>query len=195
MSLDGAGLSRIVTAGPGSRRFRLTVRGPGGHSWVDWGTPNPIHALGRAVARFTELTLAQDPRTTLSVGRWAGGKSINAIPQQAWAEIEVRSQSVPELERLTREIRGEAEAAVAAANEAASGRGNVDLSVAVIGDRPAGDTRPDARLVLIALAATRAMNAVPELALSSTDANLPMALGIPAITIGAGGEAGLAHTT
>ena len=102
---------------------------------------------------------------------------------------------MPELERLTREIRGEAEAAVAAANEAASGRGNVDLSVAVIGDRPAGDTRPDARLVLIALAATRAMNAVPELALSSTDANLPMALGIPAITIGAGGEAGLAHTT
>ena len=195
VSLDGAGLSRIVTAGPGSRRFRLTVRGPGGHSWVDWGTPNPIHALGRAVARFTELMLAQDPRTTLSVGRWAGGKSINAIPQEAWVEIEVRSQSVPELERLTREIRGEAEAAVVAANEAARGRGNVDLSVAVIGDRPAGDTRPDARLVLIALAATRAMNALPELALSSTDANLPMALGIPAITIGAGGEAGLAHTT
>ena len=195
VSLDGAGLSRIVTAGPGSRRFRLTVRGPGGHSWVDWGTPNPIHALGRAVARFTELTLAQDPRTTLSVGRWAGGKSINAIPQQAWVEIEVRSQSVPELERLTTEIRGEAEAAVAAANEAALGRGDVDLSVEVIGDRPAGVTRPDARLVLIALAATRAMNAVPELALSSTDANLPMALDIPAITIGAGGEAGLAHTT
>jgi tripeptide aminopeptidase len=133
VSLDGAGLSRIVTAGPGSRRFRLTVRGPGGHSWMDWGSPNPIHALGRAVARFTELTLAPDPRTTLSVGRWAGGTSVNAIPQEAWVEVEVRSQSLPELERLTRKIGGEAEAAMAAANEPTNGRSKVGLSVEATG--------------------------------------------------------------
>ena len=195
MSLDGAGLSRIVTAGLGARRFRLTVRGPGGHSWVDWGTPNPIHALGQAVARFTELALAPDPRTTLSVGRWAGGTSVNAIPQDAWVELEVRSRSLPELERLTKEIRGRAEAAVAAANERANGRGKAELSMEMIGDRPAGDTHPDERLVRVAIAATRAVDAEPELAVSSTDANIPMALGIPAVTIGAGGEAGLAHTT
>ena len=195
LSLDGAGLGRIVTAGPGSRRFRLTVRGPGGHSWADWGNPNPIHALGRAVARFTELTLAPYPRTTLSVGRWAGGTSINAIPQEAWVEIEVRSQSLPELERLAGEILRETKAAVAAANDPSNGRGTVDLTVEMIGDRPAGVTPPDAPLVRGAVAATRAVNAIPELAVSSTDANLPMALGIPAITIGAGGEAGLAHTT
>ena len=195
VSLDGAGLGRIVTAGPGSRRFRLTVRGPGGHSWVDWGNPNPIHALGRAVARCTELALTPYPRTTLSVGRWAGGTSINAIPQEAWVEIEVRSQSLPELKRLAGEILRETKAAVAAANDPSNGRGTIDLTVEMIGDRPAGDTPPDAWLVRSAVAATRAVNAVPELATSSTDANIPMALGVPAITIGAGGEAGLAHTT
>jgi tripeptide aminopeptidase len=129
VSLDGAGLSRIVTAGPGSRRFRLTVRGPGGRSWMDWGSPNPSHALGRAVARFTGLTRDPDPRTTLSVGRWAGGTSINAIPQKAWIEVEVRSQSLPKLEWLTREIREETEAAVAAANERTNGRSKTGLSV------------------------------------------------------------------
>src|SRR5688572_17031536 len=136
LSLDGAGLSRIVTGGLGSRRFRLTVRGPGGHSWVDWGTPNPIHALGRAVAAFTELALAREPRTTLSVGRWAGGTSVNAIPQDAWVELEVRSQAVAELNRLDARIRQGAEAALAEVNRGANGRGRAELVVEVIGDRP-----------------------------------------------------------
>ena len=196
VSLDGAGIDRIVTAGPGSRRFRLTVRGPGGHSWVDWGNPNPIHALGSAVARVTGLEPAPYPRTTLSVGRWGGGTSINAIPQEAWVEIEVRSQSLTEMERLAGDILRETRAAVVAANAASTGeRGSIDLAVETLGDRPAGDTRPDEWLVRSALAATRAVNAEAELAVSSTDANLPMSLGIPAITIGAGGEAGAAHTT
>lgn len=195
ISLDGAGLSRIVTGGLGSRRFRLTVRGPGGHSWVDWGTPNPIHALGRAVAAYTELALVQEPRTTLSVGRWSGGTSVNAIPQDAWVELEVRSQSVGELDRLDERIRAGAADALAHVNRGANGRGRAELAVAVIGDRPPGATDPSAPLVQAALAATRAVGADPELAVSSTDANIPMALGIPAITMGAGGEAGLAHTT
>lgn len=194
VSLDGAGLSRIVTGGLGSRRFRLTVRGPGGHSWVDWGIPNPIHALGRAVAACTELALAPEPRTTLSVGRWSGGTSVNAIPQDAWVELEVRSQSVGELDRLDARIRAEAADALAHANRVANGRGRAELIVDVIGDRPAGATDPGDRLVRAAFTATRAVGAEPELAVSSTDANIPMSLGIPAITIGAGGEAGLAHT-
>ena len=93
LALDEAGLSRVVTNGLGSRRFRLSARGPGGHSWVDRSTPNQIHVLGRAVARFTELGLAKRPRTTLSVGRWWGGTSVSAIPQKAWVELEVRSAS------------------------------------------------------------------------------------------------------
>lgn len=195
VSLDGAGLSRIVTGGLGSRRFRLTVRGPGGHSWVDWGTPNPIHALGRAVAAFTELQLAQEPRTTLSVGRWSGGTSVNAIPQDAWVELEVRSQSVGELDRLDARIRQSAYDALADVNRNTNGRGRAELAIEVIGDRPAGATDSEEPLVRAALAATRAVGAEPELAVSSTDANIPMSLGIPAVTMGAGGEAGLAHTT
>ena len=195
LSLDGAGLSRVVTGGLGSRRFRVYARGPGGHSWVDWGTPNPIHALGRAVTAFTELALPDEPHTTLSVGRWAGGTSVNAIPQEAWVELEVRSHSVEELNRLDAKIRAGAQAAVAAANRSANGRGRVHLAVEVIGDRPAGSTDPNHRLVRAALAATRAVGVEPELALSSTDANIPMSLGVPAVTIGGGGEAGLAHTT
>ncbi len=195
VSLDGAGLTRIVTGGLGSRRFRLTVRGPGGHSWVDWGTPNPIHALGRAIAGFTELALAQEPRTTLSVGRWAGGTSVNAIPQEAWVELEVRSESLPELDRLDSRIRACARAALAGVNQSANGYRPAELTVDVIGDRPAGETDPEHPLVRAAIAATRAVGGIPELAVSSTDSNIPMSMGVAAITIGAGGEAGLAHTT
>ena len=195
VSLDGAGLSRVVTSGLGSRRFRLGARGPGGHSWVDWGTPNPIHALAIAVASFTELALPHKPRTTLSVGRWSGGTSVNAIPQDAWVEIEVRSEALAELDRLDGEIRAGTEAAIGKANRSANGRGRLELEVEVIGDRPAGRTEQGHGLVRAAFAATRLVGAEPELATSSTDANIPMSLGIPAITIGAGGEAGLAHTT
>ena len=195
LSLDGAGLGRVVTRGLGSRRFRLSVHGPGGHSWVAWGTPNPIHALGRAVTSLTELRLCEKPRSTLSVGRWSGGTSVNAIPQDAWVELEIRSESLPELDRLEAGVRTRVLAAVDAVNRSASGRGQLKLSVQVIGDRPVGCTESDAFLVRAAVAATRTVGVTPELAVSSTDANIPMSLGIPAVTMGAGGEAGLAHTT
>ena len=195
VSLDGAGISRIVSGGLGSRRFRLTVKGPGGHSWVDWGMPNPIHALAHAVADFTDLALATDPRTTLSVGRWGGGTSVNSIPQDAWVELEVRSQSLPELNRLDARIRAGAERALTQVNRGADGRGRAELTLSVIGDRPAGRTDAGQPLVGAAVAATEAVGGIPELAVSSTDANIPMSLGIPAITLGAGGEAGHAHTS
>lgn len=196
LSLDGAGLGRVVTRGLGSRRFRLRVRGPGGHSWVAWGTPNPIHALGRAVTSMTELRLCEKPRSTLSVGRWSGGTSVNSIPQDAWVELEVRSESRPELDRLEAEIRTRADGAVHAANRGTTtGRRDLKLTVEMIGDRPVGRTDSDALLVRAAVAATRAVGAAPQLDVSSTDANIPMSLGIPAVTMGAGGEAGLAHTT
>ncbi len=194
VSLDGAGLRRIVNAGLGSLRYRARVRGPGGHSWVDWGTPNPIHALGRAVTALTSIPLPTKPAATLSVARWTGGTSINAIPREAWIDFEIRSEDqdvLAELDRQAREALGE----VVAAEDPVGARGRaLELSVEVTGNRPAGYTPQETHLVRSAAAATRALGAAPELAVSSTDANIPMALGIPAVTMGAGGEAGLTHT-
>ena len=195
VSLDGAGLARIVTTGLGSRRYRVTVSGPGGHSWVNWGNPNPIHGLGSAVAGWAALELPADPQATLTVARWGGGFSINAIPQEAWVELELRCASETVLRRLEKKVEGILASALEAARDrAASGAEGLRSEVQCIGTRPAGATDPGEGLVRAAEAATRALGAVPELAASSTDSNIPMSTGIPAITMGAGGEAGDAHT-
>lgn len=194
VSLDGAGLARVVIRGLGVRRLRLTIRGPGGHSWVDRDTPNPIHALGAAVAEMTRIPLAASPPVGLTVARWGGGTSINAIPREAWVELDLRSESGNYLRELEERVRRVAGGAVGTTNAGSGGGGPLTLEVEVIGDRPAGATDPDAPLVGAAVEATRAMGLAPELVASSTDANLPMSLGIPAVTMGAGGEAGQAHT-
>ena len=187
ISLDGAGLDRIVVNGLGSRRYRINASGPGGHSWVDWGTANPIHALMALGTRLTSLELSIEPRVTLTVARVGGGKSINAIPQQAWLEIDTRCEREALLDELEVRIRDEV------ARTSASG--DLTLEVDIIGNRPAGSSDPKAPLVRAAVEATRALGRRPVMALSSTDANVPMQQGIPALTIGCGGEAGLAHTT
>jgi acetylornithine deacetylase/succinyl-diaminopimelate desuccinylase-like protein len=196
ISLDGAGMNRIVTSGLGSRRFRIVVSGPGGHSWVNWGTANPIHALGEAVARWTRIPLSDDPPATLTVARWGGGTSINAIPQEAWVELELRCVSEEILARLEGSIRRTlADVLESSRRGAVEGTEGLRAEVEGMGTRPAGETDGRELLVRAAVAATRALAATPELAVSSTDANIPMSLGIPAITMGAGGEAGQAHTT
>jgi tripeptide aminopeptidase len=196
ISIDGAGLSRIVTSGLGSRRFRVTVSGPGGHSWVNWGTANPIHALGEAVSRWSALALPSDPLATLTVARWGGGTSINAIPQEAWVELELRCVSEDVLKKLEGRVRRTLGDSVQGVNSSATaGSDPLRTQVETIGTRPAGETDPGSTLVRAATAATLALSATPELAVSSTDANIPMSLGIPAVTLGAGGEAGQAHTT
>ena len=191
VSLDGAGISRIVHRGLGSLRYRVTARGPGGHSWVDWGRPNPVHALGRLVAAWTDIALPGTPRTSLTVARWSGGTSINAIPSEAWVELEVRSEDPETLQSMDGKVRGLVDAA---RDGARNGRDGLSFRIESIGDRPAGETPADAPLVRAAVAATRAVGAEPRLAVSSTDANVPMDAGIPAVTLGAGGEAGEAHT-
>lgn len=188
ISLDGAGFERIVVDGLGVRRYHVEIAGPGGHSWVDWGTPNPIHLLARLGSRLTGLDLPSKPRSTLTLARVGGGKSINAIPQGAWVEIDTRSARTRSLDRLESAIRE-------AAQEVARDQPGVTVRVDVIGSRPAGRTDRNSPLVRAAVAATEALDGDPLLALSSTDANVPMALGIPAITLGCGGEAGQAHTT
>lgn len=188
VSLDGAGLDRIVVRGLGSRRYRISVRGPGGHSWVDWGMPNPLHVMHRIGSRLTALPLSREPRATLTLARTGGGTSINAIPQEAWLEIDTRSSIGRHLDDLQTQIRG------VVADELGREPG-LQAQIETVGDRPGGETTQDHPLVQAALVATRGRGREPQFALSSTDANVPMALDIPALTLGCGGDAGLAHTT
>lgn len=196
ISLDGVGLDRIINRGVGSTRLRIQLRGPGGHSWTDWGLPNPIHLLGRVIAGIEELPLPAEPRTTATVARWGGGRSINAIPQEAWAEVDLRSEGENELLQLEEAFLARCRGVVEGRNLAvdASAEGGITLEVIELGRRPAGRTDERSPLVRAAIQATRAVDAVPRLTSSSTDANVPMALGIPAITLGAGGRAGGIHT-
>jgi tripeptide aminopeptidase len=189
IALDGAGASRIIHAAVGSRRLRAVFRGSGGHSWSDWGAPNAIHAAGRAVAACASLPLPAEPRTTLTVARIGGGTSINAIPGEAWIELDLRSEDPAALAELEQQVRQ-------ALREAAGDEGSdaMTCDVTVFGDRPAGATPRGHPLVRLAEQATHAVGLEPELASSSTDANVAMSMGIPAIAIGAGGDAGAMHT-
>jgi len=195
IALDGAGDERIIHRALGSRRFRISYSGPGGHSWAAFGAPNAVHAAARAAAKLASLPLPSTPRTTLTVGRIGGGLSVNSIPDSAWLEIDLRSTSAVQLDHFEREIR--LIALVGADEENAKrSRGTRALTVGVesIGSRPCGETPAEHALVQSAMAATRLVGRQPDLALASTDANVPISHGIPAIAIGAGGRGGDAHT-
>lgn len=195
IALDGAGDERIVHRALGSRRYRITYRGAGGHSWAAFGTPNAVHAAGLAAAKLATLALPHDPRTTLSVGRIGGGISINAIPEEGWLEVDLRSTGPTMLERFDREVRLIAQLAQHEENaRRAPGAAPLGVTIEPIGDRPCGETSADHPLVVTALEATRLIGREPELATASTDANVPISQGIPAIAIGAGGRGGDAHT-
>jgi tripeptide aminopeptidase len=192
IALDGAGASRIIHAGVGSRRLRVTFTGRGGHSWADWGEPNAVHAAGRAIAALCDLQLPAEPRTTLTVARMGGGTSINAIAAEAWLEIDLRSEQGPPLQALEQRVRDAVQRAAAAESATSA---TVACDIVVFGDRPPGATPPSHPLVRLAEDATRAVGLTPELTSSSTDANVAMAAALPAIAIGAGGTAGGMHTT
>lgn len=195
IALDGAGDERIVHRALASRRYRIVFRGTGGHSWAAFGVANPVHAAGLATSRLSSLLLPREPRTTLSVGRIGGGISVNAIPEEGWLEVDLRSVSPALIERLDREIRRVVKTAEADENaRRTSGTDALTCSVDIIGDRPGGETPRDHPLVVAAAAATSAIAREPELVTASTDANVPISLGIPAIAIGAGGRGGDAHT-
>jgi tripeptide aminopeptidase len=195
ISLDGAGLRTVVNRGLGALRFRVVLRGRGGHSWVDWGVPNPIHALGRAIGALAAWPPPTRPRLSLTVSRFGGGTSVNAIPVEAWAELDVRSESMQHMAVAEERIRAAIDRSLAEENSGAADEPQrLDLEITRIGFRPAAQTPPDSPLVQAAMAATELFGVESALLASSTDANLPMSLGIPAITLGAGGEAGGAHT-
>lgn len=195
IALDGAGDERIVHRALGSRRFRVHFRGAGGHSWTAFGVPNAVHAAAITGAMLARIALPMLPRTTLSVGRIGGGISVNAIPDDAWLEIDLRSTSESSLRTFESEIRAAAAAALHEENvRAVRGTPPLALEITVIGDRPSGETDASLPLVVAAMEATQLIGREADLATASTDANVPISRGIPAIAIGAGGRGGEAHT-
>ena len=195
LSFDGPGLDRITNAALGSRRYRIEFNGSGGHSWGDFGLPNPVHALGRAISRLASYPVPKDPRTTFNVGSIEGGTSINAIPSRAAMEVDLRSSADTELRRLDAFFRRSMKEAAEEENATRRlGDPPLTLKVDLIGERPSGETPADSPLVKLAIEATRLLGVEPRLDQSSTDSNLPISLGIPAITLGAGGTSGFSHT-
>ena len=197
--LDGAGADAAVTQALGSRRYRVTISGPGGHSFTDAGTPNPIAALAAALASVAEIPLPEEPRTTLNLGTIRGGTSVNSIPESAQASIDFRSTSAEQLVRLEVALHRAVEDAVQRFNTRAKvvgviNRGPLSFVIAKIGDRPAAHLPADSPLLDALRAVDRHLTLRSDLRLGSTDANIPLSLGIPALSIGAGGEGGGAHT-
>ena len=194
ISMDGADPARIVNGGTGSKRYKAVFTGPGGHSYGAFGIVNPMAAMGRAVAELYKVEVPQHPKTTYSASVAGGGTSVNSIPSTATMEFDMRSEDTAELAKLDARLRAIMAESVAAENKARSTRnGEVRVDPRVIGERPAGRTDPAQPIVRLAQAAVAANGFTPTLETSSTDANLPMSLGIPAITIGSGGKAGRAH--
>ena len=195
LSFDGPGLDRITNKALGSHRYRVEVTGPGGHSWGDFGLPNPVHAIGRAISRLAGYPAPKHPRTTFNVGRVEGGRSVNAIPGEASMEVDLRSAAEAELQRLDAFFRKAMRDAVDEENvKRRVGDPLLKLNVDLIGDRPTGETPADSPLVELAIEATKMLGVEPRLDQSSTDSNLPISLGIPAITLGAGGSSAFSHS-
>ena len=197
--LDGAGDSAAITQALGSQRYRVSITGPGGHSWSDAGVPNPILLLSRAISRMGTLDLPETPRTTWNVGRIEGGTSVNAIPEQAVANFDLRSTDPGELIRLDVELHRAIEDVVQEANQEFTARytgddRRVQFAIRKIGDRPAGRLPEGSRLLDLLYAVDRQLGLHTETRVASTDANLPLSLGVPAITLGAGGNGGGIHT-
>ena len=195
ISFDGPGVDRITNRALGSRRYRVEFTGPGGHSWGDFGLPNPVHAAGRAISRLAAYPVPKDPRTTFNVGSIAGGTSVNAIPTNATMEVDLRSAADAELRRLDAFFRRAMKEALDEENGVRRpGDPPLKLQLDLIGERPSGDTPASSPLVKLAIESTKLIGVEPRLDQSSTDSNLPISLGIPAITLGAGGTAGASHT-
>ncbi len=194
IALDGAGIERIVHRALGSRRYRVTYRGPGGHSWAAFGVANPANAVGRAAAFLADLPTHDAPRTTCAVVRLGGGTGLNSIPQEAWLDLDLRSEDPRSLAELDETVRAALNRALADENRRrVAGTPALALDLRQVGDRPSGLTPRAHPLVQAAIAATRVLGRTHELACASTDANVPIALGVPAIALGAGGRAGDAH--
>jgi len=199
--LDGAGSDTIVAEALGSRRFEIIVRGPGGHSWSDFGAPNPILVLAGTIAAFTQMPVPSSPKTTFNVGVIRGGTSVNSIPESASMRVDIRSTSMAEMERLEASLRHSLEQAMreesrTSERRTSSQRRSTGLSheIVGIGSRPAGELDPNARILKVIRAVDAHLGNAAQIQRASTDANIPLSLGREAIAIGGGGVGGGAHT-
>lgn len=193
--LDGAGTDYVTTIALASRRLEVVVTGPGGHSWSDFGMPNPINALVRGSVRFINTKVPTSPRTTFNLGQIEGGTSVNSIPHEARLKVDVRSESEDELGRLESALRECMAAGVRDEMEASRDRSHrLEWKVEILGSRPGGELAAESPLLASLRAADAIVGNESRIERSSTDANIPLSLGIDAISIGAGGNGGGAHS-
>jgi tripeptide aminopeptidase len=195
ISIDGLGITRVVNQGTGSHRYEMIFKGPGGHSFQEFGLPSAIHAMGRAIAKISDLQTPSDPKTTFTVGTVSGGTSVNAIAGEARMAVDMRSNSTEELLRLEAHLLDLVKQAVVEEN-ARWQSDKLSVEIKLIGDRPAGIVAMDSPIVQATQRAVSALTRAPRVTFagSSTDSNLAMSLGIPAVTIGGGGEGGNWHS-
>jgi len=197
ISIDGTGHTGITHQGLGSHRYRVTVRGSGGHSWGAFGLPNPAHALGRAIDYFdlsADAITQLGPRTSYNVGRIGGGTSVNSIPFEAWMEVDMRSESPENLQAIDEVFQRSVRRAVEESNTQRREGSELTLEMELIGNRPSGEIPESTPFIQRAISASRHLGIEPVLGRGSTDSNIPISLGIPAITIGGGGEGSGAHS-
>lgn len=193
VSVDGLGHG-ITDVGVGSYRYRVTFKGPGGHSYGAFGLANPIQALGRALAAIADFEVPKEPKTTFNVGRIGGGTSVNSIPFEAWAEVDMRSHDKASLEAVDRKFHEAVDRALERENARWGGRGALTVAKDRVGTRPPGLTPRDSPIVQAAVSVTKALGLPVSLDPGSTDSNVPMWLGVPAVTIDGGGSGGGAHS-
>jgi tripeptide aminopeptidase len=194
--LDGSSTDHVTTKALASRRLEAVITGPGGHSWSDFGMPNPINALVRGSVRFINTKVPSNPRTTFNIGQIEGGTSVNSIPYEARIKVDVRSESEDELARLESALRECIAAGVRDEMDSARDRskGKLEWKVELLGSRPGGELAADSPLLAALRAADEAVGNQSRIERSSTDANIPLSAGIDAISIGAGGNGGGAHS-
>ncbi len=195
IAVDGPSTDHITTQGIASRRFEASVTGPGGHSWSDFGAPNPITAIARGIVEFSSIPLPADPRSSYNFGTIEGGTSVNSIPSRSAVKIDLRSEDDAELAKLEAALRDALQAGVK--EETSATRSPADalqLNIRSLGTRPAGKLPDDSPLVAAIRNVDRYLGNRSRLERSSTDANIPLSMGIPAVALGGGGRGGGSHT-
>jgi len=201
IAVDGASIDYVVAQALASRRLQVTITGPGGHSWSDFGVANPINAIARGINRFLQVQVPGSPKTTYNVGEIEGGNSVNAIPASASIKVDLRSEQERELTRLESALRDAMREGISSEMNMARERGqasskssDLQMEVKSLGVRPGGELAPNSPLLIAVQEADKYLGNRSNIERSSTDANIPLSLGIPAISIGGGGRAGGAHT-
>lgn len=197
ISIDGSNDRRIVNRALGSNRYRITFEGPGGHSWGAFGTANPAHALSRAITYFEDAAskfVKDVPRTSYNIGRIGGGTSVNSVPFSNWMEVDMRSIDNESLNQIDQILKESVQKALREANNIKSRGEDLTVDIEMIGNRPSGGIDPQKPFIQRAIASSVQLGYEPYLTRSSTDSNVPISLGIPAITLGGGGSSSGAHS-